>query len=112
MSDSVVVTGIVKVIEDTQTFASGFQKRVIVVETPDAKYPQFIPIEFLKDNITKLDPLCAGQQVEIKANLRGNEHKGKYYLNLVGWFVEAGGSNGAPASNEPEGFDEDDSIPF
>ena len=46
------LTGKVKLLQDTQTFGSGFQKREIVVTVEDGKYPQDINLEFLQDKMS------------------------------------------------------------
>ena len=38
MANSFELSGILKVLEETQTFASGFSKREFVIEVPDGKY--------------------------------------------------------------------------
>ncbi len=91
------IQGTVHKIEDTQTFPSGFTKRVLVVNT-GGEYPQFLPIEFVKDKTSILDHLSDGQSVTVSTNLRGNEYKDKYYINLQGWKLEAS----APAQDAPQ----------
>ena len=80
------VVGTIKVINQTQTFDSGFQKREIVVTTEDT-YPQDIKLEFTKDKCSILDKYELGQSVTVGFNLRGNEYKGKYYVNLQAWKI-------------------------
>ena len=80
------VVGIIKVINQTQTFESGFQKREIVVTTLD-DFPQDIKLEFIKDKCSILDKYELGQSVTVGFNLRGNEYKGKYFVNLQAWKI-------------------------
>ena len=80
------VVGKIKVINETQTFDSGFQKREIVVTTEET-YPQDIKLEFTKDKCSILDQYKVGQSVTVAFNLRGNEYNGKYYVNLQGWKI-------------------------
>lgn len=70
-----------------QEFPSGFTKQEIVIETP-GQYPQTIPVSFIKDNISKLNGLREGDSVTVYYNLRGNEHKGRFYAEIQGWRVE------------------------
>lgn len=88
MSNKYEITGQVKVIENTKTFASGFQKREFVVTIPDGKYPQDIKLELIKDNVTALDGIHLGDEITVHFNIRGNEYNGKYYVNLVAWRIE------------------------
>ena len=49
MANSFELTGTLKVLEDTQTFNSGFSKREFVIEVPDGKYPQMVKFEIQMD---------------------------------------------------------------
>lgn len=80
------ITGQIKLINDTQTFTSGFTKRQFVIITED-KFPQDIPLDFMKDKCTILDSFKVGDQVEVAYNLNGSEYKGKHYVNLVAWKI-------------------------
>lgn len=82
--------GTVKIIEDTQTFSSGFSKREFVVTTED-KYPQDVKFECTKEKIEMVDRLKEGDKVKVSFNIRGNEYKGRYYVNLQAWKIESGG---------------------
>jgi len=120
-------SGKIKLISDTQTFASGFAKREFVVTTAHDKYPQDLKFEVVKDRCSLLDNLAVGQDVQVNFDIRGNEFNGKYYVNLSCWKIQsAGGGSGAPkaaaaagqASAEPDPSDLrshddfDDDIPF
>ncbi|BDS06092.1 hypothetical protein NT6N_11320 [Oceaniferula spumae] len=118
-------TGKIKVIFDTQTFPSGFTKREFVITTGDDNYPQDIKFELIKDKCSWLDKFQAGNDVTVSFDIRGNEFKEKYYVNLNCWKIQAaGGSNSqgggqapqqASSSNEIEPSPEDlanDDIPF
>lgn len=118
------LTGTLKVLEDTQTFASGFSKREFVVEVPDGKYPQLIKFEALKDNISLLDSVSIGDELKVTFDIRGREYNGRYFVNLNAWKVEASqGDSSSSGPDEPpsEAFDNtldnepdptDDDIPF
>ncbi|HBX73690.1 MAG TPA: hypothetical protein DEG86_11950, partial [Halieaceae bacterium] len=45
------LTGKIKLIQEPQTFNSGFTKREMVVTVEDGKYPQDISLEFVQDKI-------------------------------------------------------------
>jgi Domain of unknown function (DUF3127) len=104
--------GTIKVIMDIQTFGSGFTKREFVLTTDSEKYPQDIKMEFVKDKTSLLDNYRPGQRVKVGFDLRGSEHNGRYYVNVlafriqpsdgVGGATEAGGeSRGAPHFDRP-----------
>lgn len=98
------LTGKIKVIKDTEVVGTkGFQKRLFVVET-DEKYPQQIPLEFVKDKVDLLDNFSVGQQVKVEFNLRGNEYNGRYYVSLQAWKIEGGsGGSAKPAASKTTG---------
>ena len=105
MSKQYTLEGSVKVILETQTFASGFQKREFVVTTDD-KYPQDIKFEMVKDRCALLDDIKEGQQVVVHFDIRGNEYKERYYVNLNAWKIEAGNGSAAPIDERPESLDD------
>ncbi len=113
------LTGKVKLLQETQTFGSGFQKREVVVTVEDGRYPQDICLEFVQDKISLLESIQAGQEVTATFDIRGREYNGRYYNNLQGWKLETHGE--APASDQPKTSDRDlptdvdeieDDIPF
>ena len=120
-------SGTIKLINDTQTFPSGFTKREFVVTTAHDKYPQDLKFEVVKDRCAMLDGFEAGQEVQVNFDIRGNEYNGKYFVNLSCWKIQAaegagGGSSpprktSAPAA-EPDladirnDDDFDDEVPF
>jgi len=81
------ITGTIKLIEETQTFDSGFTKRGFVVTTDD-DYPQDLYMEFVKDKVSILDEYSAGNNVTVDINLRGREYNGKYYVNITAWKIK------------------------
>jgi hypothetical protein len=85
------LTGIIRQIENEQTFQSGFSKREFVVTSHD-KFPQEIKLEFTKDKCAQLDGYQPGDPVKVSFNLRGNEYNGRFYVNLVAWKIESEGA--------------------
>ncbi len=128
MANSFELTGTLKVLEDLQTFASGFTKREFVIEIPDGKYPQMVKFEVVRDKISQLDQVSIGDELKVTFDVRGNEYKGRYYVNLNAWKIEGGGGGGGGGGNgdsqedpPPGAFDNsfdnesdptDDDIPF
>ncbi len=108
------LTGKVKLIQEPQTFASGFTKREVVVTVEDGKYPQDINLEFLQDNVSLLDNVLEGQEIKVYFDIRGREYNGRYFNNLVGWKIEAATTDDRPpmpSGPEPSG-EFDDDVPF
>lgn len=116
------LSGKVKLIQDAQTFSSGFTKREMVVTVEDGKFPQDINLEFLQDKVSLLDTVQVGQEITVSFDIRGREYNGRYFNNLVGWKIEASAAGGAPANDDkppvsdkdvPADFDDyEDDIPF
>lgn len=84
--------GTIKKITEIQTFASGFQKREMVLTTEE-QYPQPINIEFLQEKGELLNVLKEGDKVKVGINLRGREWTSpqgevKYFNSIIGWRIE------------------------
>ena len=91
------LTGKIKLIQEPQTFNSGFTKREMVVIVEDGKCPQEINLEFVQDKIALLDGLQPGQEVTVTFDIRGREYNGRYFNNLQGWKITAADASAAPA---------------
>jgi len=96
------LTGTVKLIMDQQTFDSGFTKREFVVTVEDERFPQDIKFECVRDKCSLLDGIEPGQNVTVTFDLRGNEYKDRYYVNLTAWRIEAAAA-AQPEGAPPEG---------
>lgn len=122
--------GTIKKISDIQTFASGFQKREMVLLTEE-QYPQPINIEFLQEKGDLLNPLKEGDKVKVAINIRGREWTSpqgevKYFNSITGWKVEkldsssevnepvaAKPSESQSTTDKTDVFaEEDDDLPF
>ena len=112
------LTGKIKLIQEAKTFDSGFTKREMVVIVEDGKYPQEINLEFVQDKVALLDALQPGQEVTVTFDIRGREYNGRYFNNLQGWKITAGGAgNSFPDEEPPSGHtnftpEDDSDIPF
>lgn len=124
------LTGTIKKIGDIQTFASGFQKREMVIVTEE-QYPQPIAIEFLKEKGDALDSFKEGEKVKVSINIGGREWinpqgEAKYFNSITGWriekagdFVDATVNHAKNAAKNPTASastfnlqEEDDDLPF
>ena len=124
MAQTFELEGTLKLLLDTQTFASGFAKREFVVEVPDGKFPQMIKFECVKDKIAMLDKVKIGDTVKVSFDIRGSEYKERFYVNLNAWKIaSSGGGQGDDYDQEPRGqssldasFDREpdlsDDVPF
>ena len=121
--------GIIKKLGAVQTFASGFQKREMVIVTEE-QYPQPISIEFLKEKGDLLNSYKEGDKVKVSINIGGREWTSpqgevRYFNSITGWRIEKvdGGNFNEPvearpaeskpaASNTDVFAEEDDDLPF
>ena len=122
--------GTVKKVGETQTFASGFQKREMILLTND-QYPQNISIEFLSDKIDLLNNVSEGEGVKVGININGRlwtnpQGEEKCFNSIIGWRIEkVSGENTnteapkpntfekpAPITNDNPFGDEQDDLPF
>ena len=106
------VEGAIKLINDTQTFPSGFSKREFVVTTDHDKYPQDIKFECVKERCAAMDGLSEGQKIIVHFDIRGNEHNGRYYNNLLCWKFEAGEKSATRNEPSKEDLRQDDEGDF
>jgi len=105
------MTGTVKVVMDLMTFDSGFTKREFVVTTRD-KYPQDVKFETIRDKTSLCDGLEPGQEVTVYFDIRGNEYKDRYFVNLNAWRVQqAGGADTSAPAGDFGGAPMDTDIP-
>ncbi len=85
---SLQLTGTIKLIGEVQTFDSGFRKVEFVLTTNDEKYPQDVKFEISQDKVDDFIKYNkVGSCVDVDFNVRGNEYKDKYYVNLSAWKV-------------------------
>ncbi len=125
--------GTIKKITEIQTFASGFQKREMVLTTEE-QYPQPINIEFLQEKSDLLNHYKEGDKVKVSINLRGREWTSpqgevKYFNSIIGWRMEkldananfnepveaiSTGENSSESKNDKTDVfaEEDDDLPF
>lgn len=119
--------GTVSKIGEVITFASGFQKREMVLTTEE-QYPQPISIDFLKEKGDLLNALKVGDSVKVSINIQGREWTSpqgevKYFNSITGWRIEKTGNedthNAKPYAETPKPteekgvFEEDqDDLPF
>ena len=104
------------------TFDSGFTKREFVV-TSDERYPQDIKFECVKERVSLLDNVSEGDEVTVSFDLRGNEYKERYYVNLVAWKIDQGAAHGGstesggtgdevPLPDDASAPADEDDVPF
>jgi len=98
------MTGTIKKIGDLQTFASGFEKRELLLNDEDPRFPQDIAFSFTRDRTKLLDQFAEGDRVKVSFDIRCREFNDRHYIDLNAWRIErpadaspAAGMPGAPA---------------
>ena len=109
------LNGIIKLIGDKQTFQSGFEKREFVLTTQE-QYPNDIKLECIQDKTNLLEALKPGDKVSVKFRIRGNEYKGKYFVNLNAFDIRLDDSTSRDISSKDlptiDLNQESDDLPF
>ena len=86
------IQGTIIKIGETQQKSETFKMRQFILQT-DEQYSQKLPIQFVNDNVTKLDGCQLGDQVVVGINVRGSEYADrntgemKYFVNLSAWRI-------------------------
>ena len=114
------MTGTIKKIGDLQTFQSGFEKRELMLNDEDPRFPQDIAMNFKKERCAILDNFKAGERVKATFGLSGREWNGKYFVDIDAIKLEsldaAGDQDGGMAADidVPPVVDDiaDDVMPF
>ena len=107
MGKSFEIEGKLKVVADIQTFNSGFTKREFVVEVEDGNYPQMIKFECVKEKTSLPDGMEIDDSVKVTFDIRGNEFKERYYVNLNAWKLEKSGATSGGTSSAAQHSDQD-----
>jgi hypothetical protein len=90
---NITIDGTLEAINETEIITGKeFQKRSCVLKTHE-QYPQELLIEFIQDDVEKLDGFSVGQTVTMSVNLKGRkwispEDGAKYFTSLQGWKIE------------------------
>ncbi len=96
------ITGILHKVQDAKQITEKFSKRSLIVEIPDEKYPQYISVDFMGNDISKLDEYTSseGCPVTVDFYFTGRESKGNYYNTLKGFNVRVEGKKEKPVQKE------------
>lgn len=107
MAKSFEIEGKLKIIYDVQSFNSGFTKREFVVEVEDGNYPQMLKFECVKEKTALTDGMSVDDPVKVTFDIRGNEFKERFYVNLNAWKLEKLGDGGGGPAPSAQHSDED-----
>lgn len=117
------ISGVVKVVKETQVISDKFRKREFVLTDASGMYPQDILFQLTQDKCDLGDTIKEQDQIEVSFNLRGREWTSpqgevKYFNTLEAWRIESqgGGMTNTPAA-EPMSVDntsndEEGDLPF
>jgi hypothetical protein len=72
-----------------QVKSEKFTMKEFVIQTQEEKYPQTINFQISNNNMTQLNGINIGEEVEVSFDVRGREHNGKYYNTLNAYKVES-----------------------
>lgn len=116
---SYTATGKLHLKSDTQIVNEKFSKREFVIVTTD-QYPQHISFQLTQDKVGLLDKYNAGDDIEVKFNLRGREWTApdgakKYFNTLECWALSSPtvhGPNTPETPNIPSSDSVADDLPF
>ena len=95
-------TGVIEKVLPTQSFASGFSKRDVVMTDDvgsDSKWPNHIAFTFKKDAASVLDTVKEGQRAKIRFAIDGREWTNpqgqvKYFTDRTGLKLEVLNADG------------------
>lgn len=107
--------GTIDTVFKTEQVSDKFKKRVFwMTIDEDSKYPQKVQLEFTQDKTGELDKIKPGMKVEVDFNIRGNEFKGKVYVNLQAWkiAVVGGSAKAEPVTADEINSGESEDLPF
>lgn len=99
---------------NTEQITDKFKKREFVIEVEDGQYSTNNKFELHQDKVNIINGFNQNQIIEVFFNIRGKEHNGRYFNNLVAWKVEpvSEGSNTDFPTAENEPYPETDDLPF
>tara|TARA_S200002703_G_scaffold33423_1_gene28981 strand:- start:1714 stop:2001 length:288 start_codon:yes stop_codon:yes gene_type:complete len=93
--ESIKISGEIVGLTQVENISEKLTKQTLAIKTDD-KYPQVIGVEAINDKVDLLKGLASGQQVTAHCNLRGREYKGRYYISLSLWKLEAEETSNVP----------------
>jgi len=106
------ITGVIKLIRDTQVISDKFKKREFVITT-DGDYPQPVQLELTQDNVSKIDSYKVGDKISVAYNIRGNEWTKddvtRYFNSLQAWKID---KVSGTVANNAQVEDDNQDLPF
>ncbi len=85
---NVELKGTLKIIFTEEKISDSLSKKEIVVTVDeDTSYPQDVSCQALNKKIEELDGFKMGDRVSVMCSIRGREHNGKYYNQLLMWRI-------------------------
>lgn len=120
------ITGVVKVIKDTEQVTDTFKKREFVITDNSSSYPQDILFQLTQDRTSLIDDVKVNDIINVSFNIRGREWTSpqgevRYFNSLDAWRVEKNQGAAPTPTNIPPASAEsaetlidesDDDLPF
>lgn len=120
------ITGVVKVIKETEQVTDTFKKREFVITDNSSSYPQDILFQLTQDRTGLIDDVKVNDIINVSFNLRGREWTSpqgevRYFNSLDAWRVEKNQGAAPTPTNIPPASAEsaetlidesDDDLPF
>lgn len=120
------ITGVVKVIKETEQVTDTFKKREFVITDNSSSYPQDILFQLTQDRTGLIDDVKVNDIINVSFNLRGREWTSpqgevRYFNSLDAWRVDKNQGAAPTPTNIPPASAEsaetlidesDDDLPF
>ena len=113
-------SGTISHIGETESFASGFCKRLVVIEYQSGNYTNHLAAYVMKDRCALLDDMKIGDVAALVCDVKSREYNGKWYTDVNCFAIDAetpapmqkaGPAPVADAANNDDLMD-DDPMPF
>ena len=113
------ITGKLIKIYDENKVSDKFKKREFVIEKQDGNYTDSIKFQLVQDKTNLIDDFSLGNEITIDFNIKGNEWKDSYFVNLQAWRIKTETKTQTTNEAPPPSMDEiplndesDDVLPF
>lgn len=119
------VSGVLKVLKETQSVNEKFKKREFVLTDNSSQYPQHLSFQLTQDRCNLLDGAHEGDTITVHFNLRGREWQSpqgeiKYFNSLEAWKIDRNGASNSGNNSggnaipefEAQPSREKDDLPF
>jgi single-strand DNA-binding protein len=100
---------LIKIYDENQINAS-FKKREFVIEKTENNFTDYIKFQLVQDKTDIISAFKLGDEITVDFNIKGNQWKDSYFVNLQAWRIKTADNNTAPATSS-ESFPSLEDIP-